>query len=270
MKKIEKKAREGGCTNLVFVPGSPAQLAPNASKSVGVELETTPGKVTVQTVRWAAVAPKGSVSPGTSKAAQPTLAVKGAAKGPQTAVVNVKAVSPAGISRGTWIGVSKEEAFPLTYRGTVTRTSDLATITTEKWTATVTYTRTGQQTNPDGTKQAAYDLTAASVESHTGEGACSWGTSDASPTIKAGDIEIRVDKAGKWTSAFLVDLELKQASVSCPPLPPAPFTPKSFLLSAEGGLTLRPMAPRGPIEASNVADVGPIQATASWKLTPGN
>jgi hypothetical protein len=268
MKAIETKAREGGCTQIVFVPGSPAKLAPNASKNVAVELETAPGKVTVQTVRWAAVAAKGSASPGSSTTARPTLAVKGASKGPQTAVVNVRAVSPAGISKGSWVGQSEELAFPLAYRGTVVQSTDLPGGITEKWAATVAYKRTEQKTNPDGTKQAWYDLVAASVASHAGSGICSWSTSDAGPTIKAGDIEIRVDKAGKWTSGFLVDLQLKKASILCPPAPAAPFTPKSFFQS-RAGTSLRPMTAKGPIEASNLT-VGPLKATASWKLMPGD
>lgn len=267
LKEIEKKAREGGCTDIVFAPGSPAELAPNASKKVAVELETTPGKATVQTVRWAAVAAKGSASPGSSTSAKPTLAVKGASKGPQTAVVNVKAVSPAGISKGTWVGQSEELAFPLAYSGSVSQSTNLGGIT-EKWAATVAYKRTTQKTNPDGTKQAWYDLVSASVASHTGSGICSWSTADAAPTIKAGEIEIRVDKAGKWTSGVLVDLQLKTAQISCPPAPAAPFTPKSFFQS-RAGTSLRPMAAKGPIEASNLT-VGPQNATASWKLVPGN
>ena len=253
LKEIEKKAREGGCTHLVFVPGSPAELAPNASKSVAVSLETTPGNVTVQTVRWAAVAAKGSVSPTTSRDAKPTLAVKGAAKGPQTAAVNVKAVSPAGISQGTWIGQS-DEAFPPCLPRHATLTSELGPIT-EKWTATVTYARTGQKTNPDGTKQAAYDLTAASVGTHTGAGICSvehvgrepddQGRRHRDPGGRGGQVDVGVPPRPA----------AEERHDSCPPAPPAPFTPKSFLQSGAGGSkSLRPMAPRGPIEASNVTD----------------
>ena len=275
LKKIESRARNGECTRIEFRPGSPSKLKPNASQDVDVQLVAkvlsgqSSREVPVKVGRWAATPAKGSVTPRTSNVARPTLAVKGASKGPQTAVINVKAVSPAGISQDSWIGTDKEEAgFPAAYAGTVTLSSNLQGAWVETWKANVTYTRKTQQTNPDGSKQAEYALTAASVPSHTGKGTCNWSTSDSKPTIKAGDLEIQVSAAGKWTSAFLVDLLLAQTQMTCPPAPAVPLKPKAFLNSRAKPSALRPMEPKGQIKASNVTDVNGIDPTASWDLDP--
>jgi hypothetical protein len=279
LKQTEAKARSGGCTHLVFNPGSPSPLKPRASKNVAVHLETNDGNTTVGTVRWAAVAAKGSVSPTTSKVAKPTLKVKGAATGPRTAQINVKAVSPAGISTGRWIGTA--DHFPASYSGTASLTTNLVTIS-EAWQGTFTFTRSSETANPDGSSQALYSLTSASLQSHTATAlvtvpaSCSWSTSDSSPTIKAGDVELQVSRGGAWTGAFLVDVQLHPTTETCVvPGPPTTIVtsqvaPKSFLNSRGPGSALRPMSPGGVIAATSVTDlsVAGFAPVASWSLSP--
>ncbi len=271
LREVETRARAGECTTLVLTPGSSA-LAPKATANVVARLETKKGGDLVRTVRWAAVAAKGSVVPTTSKAAQPTLAVKGAAAGPVTAQINVKTVSPAGISTGTWVGTDEEE-FPNSYSGPVSYAGSLGPTLSESWQGTFTYTRTSQATHPDGTRQALYALTpSATVQSHTGSGACTWSAGPGG-TIKAGSLEIQVDGAGSWTSAFLIDILMPTVPMSCPPAPTVPnSTLKAFLSSYSMAGGLRPMSPNGPFIGNNVTIMGVdgLAATASWNLAPGS
>ncbi len=271
LREVETRARAGECTTLVLTPGSSA-LAPKATANVVARLETKKGGDLVRTVRWAAVAAKGSVAPTTSKAAQPTLAVKGAAAGPATAQINVKTVSPAGISTGTWVGTDEEE-FPNSYSGPVSYAGSLGPTLSESWQGTFTYTRTSQATNPDGTRQALYALTpSATVQSHTGSGACTWSAGPGG-TIKAGSLVIQVDGAGSWTAEFLIDILMPTVPMSCPPAPTVPAsTLKAFLSSYSMAGGLRPMSPNGPFIGNNVTIMGVdgLAATASWNLAPGS
>ena len=267
-REVETRARAGECTQIVFAPGSSA-LAPKATADVVARLETKKGGDLVKTVRWAAVAAKGSVAPTTSKVAQPTLAVKGAPAGPETARITVRAVSPAGISTGVWVGTDQE--FPPSYSGTASYSSTSAGLT-ETWQGTVTYARASQTTNPDGSRVGLYSLSAASL-TQTGSGTCSW-SSGPGGTIVAGDIEILIDPAGAWKSAILVDVLMPTVPVSCPPVPPmAATTLKAFLNSRTVTAGLRPMAASGPIVATNATDTlatTVLPSTSSWSLTPGS
>lgn len=270
MREVEKKARSGACTRIVLVPGSPAVLKPRASRGVEARLETAPDGVKVPVVRWGAVPAKGSVAPRSSRTAVPTFTVTGAGAGPTTAQVNLTAVSPAGISKATWVG--NDAGFPPSFSGSVSYQSPGAGgLQSETWNGVVTYTGPSEQTNPDGSRSATYTLTSANIASHVGAGVCSW-TSGPGGTIKFGDLEIRVSPAGAWTSAFVVDVEMPTVPFSCPPAPAQPGTPKAFLNTRTTTFALRPMPANGPITGTAVTDTSgtlgfPI--TATWNLTPG-
>ena len=183
----------------------------------------------------------------------------------------MKAVSPAGISEGTWIGTEDDLVFPNSYSGTASYSGAVGGIT-ETWQGTVTYTRTSQQANPDGSRQALYALSGVSL-SHAASGTCSW-NSGPGGTIKAGGVEIQVDAAGTWTSAFLVDVEMPTTIVSCPPAPAAPNAgpTEAFLNSRTVASGLRAMSPQGAIVGTDVTDTlatSVLPATASWNLVPG-
>jgi hypothetical protein len=270
LREVEARARGGACTTLVLDPASPAALRPKATTRVGARLETNEGGTRVPTVRWSAVAAKGSVTPATSKAPEPKLSVTGAGSGPDTARIAVKAVSPAGISTGTWVAI--DEQFPASYSGTVSFSGSLGGGLSETWQGIFTYTRTSQVTNPDGSRQALYALTGASVASHAGSGTCTW-NSGPGGTIKAGDVEIQVSAAGGWRSALLVDIEMPAVPFSCPPAPTTTGTPKAFLNSRTVTAGLRPMEPGGAIVGTNVTDTQATvvqPSTASWNLAPGS
>jgi hypothetical protein len=270
LREVEARARSGACTTLVFDPASPGALRPKATTRVAARLETNEGGTRVPTVRWSAVAAKGSVTPATVKAPEPKLSVTGAASGPDTARITVKAVSPAGISTGVWVGT--DEQFPASYSGTVSYSGSLGGGLFENWQGTFTYTRRSQSTNPDGSRQALYALTAASVGSHTGSGACTW-SSGPGGTIKAGDVEIQVNAAGDWRSALLVDVEMPEVTFSCPPAPATTGKPKAFLNSRTVTAGLRPMESAGSITGTNVTDTQATvfqPSTATWNLAPGS
>ena len=270
MRDAEKKARSGACTRIVVVPGPPAVLNPRASRGVVARLETAPDGVKVPVVRWGAVPAKGSVAPRSSRTAVPTFAVTGAGAGPTTAQVNLTGVSPAGISKATWVG--NDAGFPASFSGTVSYESPgVGGLQAETWNGSVTYTRPSEQTNPDGSRSATYTLTSANIATHVGTGVCSW-VSGPGGTIKFGDLEVRVSTTGQWTSAFVVDVEMPTVPFTCPPAPSQPGTPKAFLNTRTTSFALRPMSPNGPIAGTGVTDTSgtlgfPI--TAGWSLAPG-
>jgi len=270
LRAVETKARGGGCTTLVLTPSSPSALGPKASKNVVARLETKDGATAVRTVRWAAVAAKGSVSPSTSKAAEPTVAVKGAAAGPETARIDMRAVSPAGISEGPWVGTADQ--FPASYAGTVSYTGSLGVIT-ETWQGAFTYAGASVTTNPDGSLRAVYPLSGATVQSHTGSGECAW-TSGPGGTIHGGDLVISVDAAGAWTSALLINVVMPTVQRTCQNLPSGPIEPLAALNTrALAGSSLRAMSPSGGISGNGVTDTlnaAVLPATASWDFAPGS
>ncbi len=270
LREVETRARAGECTTLVLTPGSSA-LAPKATANVVARLDTKKGGDLVRTVRWAAVAAKGSVAPTTSKVDQPTLAVKGAAAGPETARITVKAVSPAGISTGTWVGTDEE--FPPSYSGTVSYTGSLGVIN-EAWNGTFTYARPVATNSSTGGRRAVYALTSATVQSHVGSGECSW-TSGPGGTINGGELVIQVDTAGAWTSALMVNVVLPSVERTCLTLtlPPTIEPLAAVNTRALAGSALRTMTPSGTIAGNGVTDTltaALLPATASWSLAPGS
>ncbi len=283
LKQAETRARNGECTRIVFVPGSPSPLKPRASKRVQAKLVNKAGNpLRVASVRWTAVPVKGSVTPTTSKAKTPTFNVKGAATGPQTAKINVKAVSPAGISQGTWIGISgslPSGSLPPSYNGTVSLTQDLSVGEMPfavAWAGTFGWRKTEQRKNPDRSILGLYSLTTASLSSLVYSGTCSGAAPTTGSTIMFGDLEIQIDPAGTWTSAFVVDVATAPFAVICPEVQLIDTSGggKAFLNSRTTASTpgLRSMTPNGPITGTAVTDTnaslfGP--STADWSLSPG-
>ena len=158
-------------------------------------------------------------------------------------------------------------SFPATYSGTVSETDSLGGLTIA-WGGTFTYTRTSSQTNPDGSRNALYTLTKASVSTFTESGICIASTSSTSPTIRFGDLEINVTPAGKWTYGFVVDTALPTAQHVCPPAPASSFTPITFLNSRTVTTALAPMNARGAISGGGPFSTPISSGSASWSLTP--
>lgn len=268
LKEAETNARTGKCTRLAFVPASPATLATNASTSVQAQLFTVEGNTAVPSARWAAVPVKGGVSP-TSLAGGSAfdMTVRGAATGPETARINVKAVSPAGISEGTWIATP---GMPPSYTGTVSTVNDLGSYT-ESWNGTFTWTKESEQTNPDGSKLGLYTLTSASLAQFARSGGCVGGIGAPGGTLVSGDIEIQVSPAGDWTSAFLVDVSVPPFQMTCG-MQQANVTNAVAIYNSRAGLALRPMTPAGPITGAGITDgvTATLSTVADWSLTPGS
>ncbi len=290
LKQAEARARNGECTRIKFVPGSPSPLAPRASKRVQAKLVNKAGNpLRVASVRWTAVPVKGSVTPRTSKAKTPTFNVKGASTGPQTAKINVKAVSPAGISQGTWIGTSRSPrwkrsvSLPPSYSGTVSLTQDLSVggmPFAVAWAGTFGWKKTEQRKNPDRSIYGLYSLTTASLSSLVYSGTCSGAAPTTGSTIMFGDLEIQIDPAGTWTSAFVVDVATAPFPVICPEVQLIDTSGggKAFLNSrttapvTSSSSGLRSMTPNGPITGTAVTDTNAsliFPSTADWSLTPG-
>lgn len=267
---VEDRARAGKCTRLVFDPESPGALDPDASRAVTPRLQHGATLADIGTVRWQATAQKGTVSPASSSDAKPSLTVKAASEGPETARITVRATSPAGISEGTWTG--KEEDFPLTYSGTASQTQSFIAPAAyaEGWQGSLTYTRTSQQRFPDGTRTALYALTSARIDQFAGTGGCTF-TAPAGGVVRAGDIEILVDPQGRWTTAVLADVEMPTVSMTCTPAPPSDYLPKAFMNTRTVAGALRPMPRRGTIEGTAVTDTAGSAlnpTTATWRLVP--
>lgn len=273
---VEKRARDGECTKIVFNPTTPGDLPPNGNVNVGSRLETKAGEKVPQ-VKWTASAAKGSVSPASSPNAEPSWSVTGAAEGPETANIPVRAVSAAGISEVPWIG---GQAFPRTYSGSASLRF-AAGSSVDNWAGNFTWVRSSIQQNPDKSQLARYTLTSGTVNSYTHEttvatGVCRGQAAGSSGNVVFGDLEIFVDAAGAWRSAFVVDIDVADFPVTCPPpLPEIILPAKSVLNSRQSpGFVLRPMTAGGPIAATNVTDVGivnpAISSIASWSLQPGS
>ncbi len=145
------------------------------------------------------------------------------------------------------------------------------------WAGTFGWRKTEERTNPDRSITGLYSLTTASLSSFVYGGWCSGAAPTLGGTIKAGDIEIQLDPAGTWTSAFLIDVATAPFAVTCPTEPPLianPVVGKAFLNSrtTPAAPGLRSMTPNGPITGTAVTDTnaslfGP--ATADWSLAPG-
>jgi hypothetical protein len=266
--RAETAARNGECTKLTFVPGSPSPLAPGASKGVQAQIATKADNTPVR-ARWSAIAAKGGVAPKVPpQGATANLTVTGASTGPQTATINVKAVSAAGISQGTWVGTAG--TLPPSYSGTVSFTQNLGTLT-ESWDGTFTWTKSGETANPDGSVSGVYALTAATVNTFSWSGSCTGSTSGPSGTIVAGDAEVDVSPAGQWSSAVQLDVKVAPFMAACPPAMPTLITTGKAFFNSRSPSGLRPMAPNGAIAATNVTDVGGgvVPTTASWNIVPG-
>lgn len=272
---MEKRAQDGECTKLIFNPATPGDLAPNGNVNVTSRLETIAGE-SVQKVKWTATATKGSVSPANASTAQPSWTITGAADGPEVARIPVRAVSPAGISELPWVGGL---TFPPSYSGSVSLRTDFNGLV-EDWQGTFTWVRSSIQQNPGKTQLVRYVLSAGTVSAFTaslstGSAVCTGGSTGQSGAVVFGDLEILVDPAGAWRSAFQVDVDAADFPLTFmpPPSPPLPHAAKAVLNSRQmPGSLLRPMTAAGPISATNVTDVGPVTvllSTASWNLQPG-
>ena len=158
--------------------------------------------------------------------------------------------------------------FPGTYAGTVSQTESTFGITLD-WAGSFTYTRTSSKVNPDGSRDALYTLTAASVGKFDESGTCSTSTSSTSPTIRAGDLEIVVSPTGSWTYGIQADTRLPDTTHVCPPGMASPFTPITFFNSRSVTGTLAPMQPASVIAGGGALTVPFTTGTASWSLTPG-
>lgn len=277
-KDVEQRAQSGKCTRLIFDPATPGTLAPNGAVTVSSRLEAVNGGGPVTKVKWTASATKGAVSPANSTAERPSWSITGAATGPETAHIPVRAVSPAGISETPWVG---QLAFPPSYSGTVSLSRDLGG-QVETWTGSFTWTRTSVQEGANRSQIARYTLVSSSVAPYNARvpsvsGFCTGGRTAPSGTVVFGDLEINLDAGGAWTSAFVVDVDVDDFAITCPPGDP-PFSglypAKSFLNSRQmPGSQLRPMPAAGVIAATAVADVGlpgVMLSTASWNLQPGS
>jgi hypothetical protein len=266
MREVEADARAGKCTTLTFSPSSPGSLRPNAATSVQAQFATKEGNQPVSSATWKAAAAKGTVSPAAPpKGSSANLTVTGAATGPESARVQVTATSSAGISEGTWVG--RSGVLPPSYSGTVSGTNNLTTFT-ESWSGTFTWTKTSETANPDGSILGLYALTAASVFPYTWTDGCTGGTTGPSGTIVAGDVEVQVSPAGAWTSALLLDVLVAPFTATCPPAPPQTITAGKAFFNSRNGISLRPMAPNGPIAGSESIG-GIIPGTRTWNVLPG-
>jgi hypothetical protein len=270
LKEAEARARGGECTTLTFVPASPGSLPPGASTGVQAQLATRSGNAPVPGARWSAIAAKGGVSPTVPPpGSSANLTVTGAAPGPVTATINVKAVSPAGISQGTWEG--RSGSLPPSYSGTVSLSQVLGPLT-ETWQGTFTWTKTSETANPDGSIFGLYELTAASVHPFTWSGNCVGSSTGPSGTIVAGDAEVDISPSGQWSSAFLLDVAVAPFTVTCSPAPPTVVANGKAFLNSRSPSGLRPMPSNGAITATNVTDVGGgvVPTVASWNILPGS
>ncbi len=282
----EANARNGGCTVIELSPGSGADLDPGAALDLQATLRTREltRPAVPAPVRWSVVATRGRAAPATSTALTPTFRVTGAASGPVTAVLAVKAVSRAGISIEPW--EARQSPFPRTYSGSVSATVEMAlggATVSSAWAGTAAFTRASVATSPDGSRLALYDLTSVAITRMADTpGICTFAADPFGGTARirtnpanADELEVRVSAAGAWSAAFLIDAGLGQQTYLCPaPLPPATGEPVAFLNSRTAANATRPMAARGPITAVAETDLAATQvsgvtATASWNLVPG-
>jgi hypothetical protein len=280
-KKVERWARAGDCTYIQFEPGSGAQLGAGQTTTVRATLRmrSDAQAVVPKPVSWTMTASRGKVAPAKGSENEMRTTVTGV--GPfanKTAIVAYRAVSRAGISRETWVGL--DSPFPKTYSGTISYRSLIGSIV-DASSAMVTYQLTSSTNNPDGSKSAWYEAVASDVTSSelTINDQCTFTYGPTDPgdpqDRKAGDLEINVSPDGAWTAGALLDVALgtKTGTGSCPPPtvpPPYNPNPKFFLNTRSYGGALQAIPPRGAFTATDVAGTAFAgTSTASWSLLPG-
>jgi hypothetical protein len=282
---------EEGC---LTVDGSAApsdKLKPGATATVtvsGVKARDggpVPGALTASGV--ASLVPgSASVAPGGSAAF--TLTAPGA-PGPATWQVVV-------VSRGGKKTVSgsipvKKDDLPMSYTGSFSGT-EVASGSTgpskdQNWDGTLTFTRTSQDDFPDGSRNAWYKLSAASLTMtdvmHVG--ACGdYKYTGVGAEVVGGDLELQVTPDGVATAAFTADVSFgdqAHAGVGlkpreCPGSIPPNLT-KVVLNSRNSTNSLRPVAPGFALTmapattdlATNAFSMGYVTQTAAWDLKPG-
>lgn len=275
---VEKRARAGECTKIIFNPASGAELNPNDKQSVRARLETVVNPTTVPQARWTASAQKGSVTPADSKAPEPTLEVTAASKGPETANIAVEATSPAGISKSTW--AAKEKGLPARFSGTVNVQNVQVDSQRTTWTSVVTYTLADNTLNANGVRNARYTLTSANVtafEDRVGN-PCFNRAAGTGGTIRFGDLEIMITAAGAVSYAFVHDVGVGILSYAPEgPVPPCgpTFTNLgvAFINARTRTSALRPVGSDLKLSQPPTDDLSENAlpgrtSTASWELLP--
>lgn len=272
---VEKRARGGECTKLQFDPASGATLARNAKRRVEASLRSkVEGNASVPTpVRWTVTSSLGTVTPasGTTNGLPTTVTGAKVATGGVTARVTYRAVSRAGISTGQWVGT--ETAYPKIYAGTYSDDQSLNGITTEHRAANLAYALQTVTNNPDGSTQLWYHATTATVTAATYSDTfgCSSAIVLGTNRIVAGDVEIIISKAGTWTGAMQIDIDMGTQTITCPsPIPPSQGIMKALFNSrtSDAVPALRPMDPRGPITGSLTYDTYGRTGSGTWRLDP--
>jgi hypothetical protein len=280
LKEVERKARAGECTKLVFNAASGSKLAPGAKIAVRATQQANDGQDARNPVMWTIAATHGKVTPANGTKNDIATSVTGAAaKNGATAVVQYKAVSRLGIEKGTWTGIATP--YPKTYSGTIEY--DFNYVPTgnafvhEKRTATLAYALDSVTNNPDGSTSLWYTATSATVTSASYDDwvPCTSSVNLGTNIIKSGDVEIIITAAGAWKGAMQIDIDMGESMVTCPPpIPSTSHTMKTLFNSrtSDSIPQLRPMEPKGPVAGTATGEqlysFG-VTGTGTWNLTPG-
>lgn len=275
------------CAELVLEPGAGIALEPDETRRVtGVVLAARDGGQASGRIDVSAAGPGRliPVTPGFAAGAPASFIAAGGQPNAAGLSVDATAVatSTAGRARATWSARATPVKLPRAFVGTIA-SSKSGNGLTRSFHGNATYTRTAVVRGPDGSLNAWYELTAATLGAAkeilgppTG---CRYEANGANGEIESGDLELRVLPGGEVVYALSYDLAVPSrfAPTDCPPDSPSVAFDGDisvFLNSRRPGPVGNQMRPVGSdftIQENGVGDVTDLPGlttTASWTLVP--
>jgi hypothetical protein len=275
------------CAQIDWSPGSGAMVEPGETKRVtGHVVSKRDGGLASGAIELTAVT-RGRLIPIT-KAFVPGAPASFIAAGGEpdadrtTVAASAIATSTAGRVQGGWYADGTPARLPQTFQGTVSSTATGGGLTRE-FSGSATYTRTSLTRGPDGSLNAWYELTSASLaeakETLGPTAGCRWEAEGSGGYVDSGDLELRVLPGGEVVYGIHYDLKVASvfAPTDCPPNSGDPWDGEisAFLDSRRPGpadAALRPAGADFQLVEDGVTDVTVepgMTSSASWSLLPG-
>jgi hypothetical protein len=275
------------CAQLTWEPGAGITLEPNETRRLtGTVIAKRDGGQASGRIEIGAVSPGRlvPVTPAFSAAAPASFIATGGEPNAGGLSVQAAAVatSTAGRAQATWSAHATPVKLPERFVGTIASTKSTAGLT-RSFHGSATFTRTSVMRGPDGSINAWYELTAATLggakEILGPPSGCRLEANGTNGQIESGDLELRVLPNGEAVYALLYDLKVPSQFLptDCPPPGPSGFDGEIsvFLNSRKPGPVASQMRPMGGdfvIQENGVGDVtdlAGLTTTASWTLVPG-
>lgn len=275
------------CAQIAWDPGAGITLEPDQTRRLtGTVIATrggqASGRIDLTSVDRGRLIP---VTPGFTPTAPASFIAAGAEPDAREVSVQASAIatSTAGRAQATWSARATAVKLPERFVGTIASTKSSAGLT-RSFHGNATYTRTSVVRGPDGSLNAWYELTAATLggakEILGAPTGCRYEANGTNGQIESGDLELRVLPGGEVVYALSYDLAVPSQFIptDCPPdSPNVPFDGdiSVFLNSHKPGPVegqMRPVGAGFQIQENGVGDVTDLPGlttTASWTIVPG-